>query len=189
MMNYARSTDYNSLNLLWVKPSPSMFTSSTAVCYPALCFLEGTNVSEGRGTPKPFEYFGAPWVNSETLANELNSCGLGGVKFEPTTFTPSEKISSYPPKFFNKECNGIYINVSDKNKFEAVKCGVAILVALNKVCPEFKFNKDNFIDKLAGTDMLRKSVTAGKSFEEITSMWAESLKDFKTQRETFLLYK
>jgi len=189
MLNYTRSTDYNSLNLPWAKPSPSMFTSSTAVCYPAVCFLEGTNVSEGRGTIKPFEYFGAPWVNSQLLADELNSHNLNGVNFEPMTFTPSEKISSYPPKFFNKECNGIYINVTDKNKFDAVKAGVAILVTLNKLCSEFKFNKDNFIDKLAGTDKLRKSVVSGKSFEEITVLWSEQLENFKKQRETFLLYK
>lgn len=189
MQNYARSMDYNSLNLPWVKPSPNMFTSQTAVCYPATCFLEGTNVSEGRGTPKPFEYFGAPWINSELLADELNSSGLAGVTFEPARFTPAEKISDYPPKFFNKECNGIYINVTDKNKFEAVKCGTAILISLNKLFGEFKFNKDNFIDKLAGTDKLRKAVISGKSLDEIVNMWQESLANFKETRETFLLYK
>lgn len=189
MQNYTRSTDYNSLNLPWVKPSPNMYTSQTAVCYPATCFLEGTNVSEGRGTPKPFEYFGAPWINSALLADELNSTGLAGVTFEAVVFTPSEKISDYPPKFFNKECNGIYINVTDKNKFEAVKCGAAILISLNKLFGEFKFNKDNFIDKLAGTDKLRKAVISGKNPDEIVSMWQESIANFKQTRETFLLYK
>jgi uncharacterized protein YbbC (DUF1343 family) len=189
MRNYSRSTDYNSLNLAWVKPSPSMFTSSTAVCYGAACFLEGTNVSEGRGTSKPFEYFGAPWVNSAQLADEINSYNLSGVKFEPITFTPSEKISSYPPKFFNKECSGIYINVTDKSKFEAVKAGAAILIALNKLFPEFKFNKDNFIDKLAGTDKLRKAVVSGKNLDEIVNMWSAGLADFQNQRAAYLLYK
>src|SRR4030095_3072578 len=103
--------------------------------------------------------------------DELKANGREGVTFEPVTFSPSEKISDYPPKFFNKECNGIYINVTDKNKFEAVKCGVAILVALNKLCPEFKFNKDNFIDKLAGTDRLRKMVNSGSDYNSIVSSW------------------
>jgi uncharacterized protein YbbC (DUF1343 family) len=189
MENYTRAMDYNSLNLIWVKPSPSMYTSSTAVCYPATCLLEGTNVSEGRGTEKPFEYFGAPWVNAQSLADELNSYDISGAVFEPVTFTPSEKISAYPPKFFGKQCNGIYINVTDKNKFEAVKCGVAILLSLYMLSPEFKFNKDNFIDKLAGTSLLRKAVTSGKTFDEIIQMWQGDLSKFNTEREKYLIYK
>lgn len=189
MENYTRTADFNSLNLTWVKPSPSMFTIATALCYPATCFLEGTNVSEGRGTQKPFEYFGAPWVNAQAMADELNSYGLLGVTFEPITFTPSEKISAYPPKFFNKECSGIYINVTDKNKFEPVKCGAAILCALYKLCPDFKFNKDNFIDKLAGTSGLRKAVISGKTYSEIIQLWQADVEAFKQAREQYLLYK
>ncbi len=189
MESYSRNTDFVSLNLIWVKPSPSMFYPSTALCYPATCFLEGTNVSEGRGTEKPFEYFGAPWVNSNTLADELNSCNLFGVKFEAVTFTPSEKISLYPPKFFNKQCFGVFINVTDKNKFEPVNCGVAILISLNKLFSEFRFNKDNFIDKLAGTDKLRKSIVSGKTLDEIVSMWSEEVNSFKQTREKYLLYR
>jgi uncharacterized protein YbbC (DUF1343 family) len=189
MQNYSRNMDYDSLGLIWVKPSPSMFYTSTAVCYPATCFLEGTNVSEGRGTTRPFEYFGASWVNKLALADELNSYGLSGVVFEPATFTPTEKISAYPPKFFNTECYGIFINVTDKRKFEAVKCGIAILLALKKLCSEFSLNKDNFIDKLAGTDRLRKDITAGLSLTEITSGWQAELDAFKTARNQYLLYK
>ncbi len=189
MDGYTRNTEYTSLKLTWVKPSPSMFYPSTATCYLANCFLEGTNVSEGRGTPKPFEYFGAPWVNQQVIADELNSYKFEGVIFEPVTFTPSEKISAYPPKFFNKECNGIFINVTDKNKFQPVKCGVAILIALYKNCTEFKFNKDNFIDKLSGTDKLRKMIVAGNTVDEIEVAWADGLNNFIEQRKNFLLYK
>lgn len=189
MDGYTRNTEYTSLKLTWVKPSPSMFYPSTATCYLANCFLEGTNVSEGRGTPKPFEYFGAPWVNQQVIADELNSYKFEGVIFEPITFTPSEKISAYPPKFFNKECNGIFINVTDKNKFQPVKCGVAILIALYKNCTEFKFNKDNFIDKLSGTDKLRKMIVAGNTVDEIEVAWADGLNNFIEQRKNFLLYK
>lgn len=189
MDGYTRKTDYSSLGLTWVKPSPSMFYPSTAFCYLANCFLEGTNVSEGRGTDKPFEYFGAPWVSSGVLADELNSYGLEGVTFEPAVFTPSEKISAYPPKFFNKECNGIFINVISRSKFRPVKCGIAILAALKKHCPEFKFNKDNFIDKLAGTDKLRKMVNSGNTPEEIETAWKDDLSDFNNTRSGYLLYK
>ena len=188
MDGYTRNTDYSELKLTWVKPSPSMFYPSTAICYLANCLLEGTNVSEGRGTDKPFEYFGAPWVNSQVIADELNSQGLEGVIFEPVTFTPSEKISAYPPKFFNKECSGIYINVKDKNKFDPVKSGTAILISLYKNCPEFKFNKDNFIDKLAGTDKLRKMITGGKTASEINEAMNESNSSFSEIRKKYLFY-
>lgn len=187
MEDYSRSTDFESLKLAWVKPSPSMFSPSTAVCYPGTCFLEGTNVSEGRGTAKPFEYAGAPWVDASKLAEDLNSYGLAGVTFEPASFTPSEKISAYPPKFFNEQCNGVFIKVTDKNSFEPVKAGVAILLALKKF-PEFKFNKDKYIDKLAGTNMLRKMITEGKDFNSIVSSWKAEVEQFKEKRKEVLLY-
>lgn len=189
MTAYQRNTEFNTLGLTWVKPSPSMFYPSTAVCYLASCLLEGTNVSEGRGTDKPFEYFGAPWVNSEAVITELNSNKLEGVSFEPVTFTPSEKISAYPPKFFNQVCSGVFINVSDKSKFNPALCGAAILIALYKNCPEFKFNKDNFIDKLAGTDKLRKMIISGSNAGEIEAAWQSGLNEFNLKRSGFLFYK
>lgn len=188
MENYSHSTDYESLKLKWIKPSPNMFFSSTAVVYPGTCFIEGTNVSEGRGTDKPFEYIGAPWCSGDKLASELNSYGLQGVKFEPISFTPSEKISSYPPKFFGKKCKGVYINVTDKSKFEAVKAGIAILVSLRKLFPEFEFRKDNFIDKLAGTDNLRKRIMNGDDFNTVINSWNENLIQFENLRSRYLLY-
>jgi uncharacterized protein YbbC (DUF1343 family) len=188
MENYNRTTDYDSLKLKWIKPSPSMFYSSTALCYPAACFLEGTNVSEGRGTPKPFEYIGAPWCNSNELSQELNSYNLKGVTFEPDSFTPSEKISAYPPKFFNQNCNGVFINVTNKVSFEPCKVSVAILYALHKLYPQFKFNKDNFIDKLAGTDKLRKMINSNSSYQDIISSWQEFLTEFISYRSKYLLY-
>jgi uncharacterized protein YbbC (DUF1343 family) len=189
MDNYPRVAGFDNLGIKWVKPSPNIFYPSSAVCYPATCFLEGTNVSEGRGTDKPFEYTGAPWCNSELLSNELNSLNLNGVTFEPVTFTPSEKISSYPPKFFNQVCNGIHINVTDKNKFEPVKAGIAILVCLNKLFKEFKFNKDKYIDKLAGTDKLRKMVLNGDDYYSIINSWKEDIGKFKLERQKYLLYE
>jgi len=188
MQNYTRSTDYESLNLKWVKPSPNMFFPSTAVVYLGTCFLEGTNVSEGRGTGKPFEYIGAPWCDGGQLADELNSYNFEGVIFEPVSFTPSEKISAYPPKFFNETCNGVYIKVTDKNKFKAVIAGVAILLSLKKLYPDFIFNKDNYIDKLAGTDKMRKNVLNNEDCKSFINSWGENLEEFKNVRSQYLLY-
>jgi uncharacterized protein YbbC (DUF1343 family) len=175
MEGYSRSVDFESLNLAWVKPSPSMFYPSTAQCYPGTCFLEGTNVSEGRGTDKPFEYAGAPWIDGNKLAEDLNSYNLAGVTFEPVSFTPSEKISAYPPKYFNEQCGGVFIKVTDKKLFEPVKAGIAILLGLKKF-PDFKFNKDNYIDKLAGTNMLRQMINERKDFNAIVSSWQNEKK-------------
>lgn len=188
MQGYFRTMNYDSLKLNWVKPSPSMFTSTTALCYPATCFLEGTNVSEGRGSEKPFEYFGAPWCSGDKLASELNSFNLEGVLFEEITFTPSEKISAYPPKFFNQKCNGVYIKVIDKRKFEPVKTGIAILYCLNKNYKKFGFSKNNFIDFLAGTDRLRQMLNAGSSYEVIIKSWEVDVEIFSQIRKQFLLY-
>jgi uncharacterized protein YbbC (DUF1343 family) len=188
MENYSLSTDYASLNLPWVKPSPNMFSASTALVYPGTCFLEGTNVSEGRGTEKPFEYIGAPWCTGDGLTQEMNSYNLPGVKFEAVNFTPKEKISDYEPKFFNKQCSGVYFNVTDKKKFEPVKAGIALLISLKKLFPDFKFNKDNYIDKLAGTDRLRKMVMDGKDLNTIVDSYKKELDEFKELRKKYLIY-
>lgn len=188
MQGYTRKMDYNELGLKWVKPSPNMFYPSTAVVYPGTCFLEGTNVSEGRGTEKPFEYIGAPWCSGDKLAAELNSYGLNGVTFEPVKFVPSEKVSSYAPKFFEKECDGVFVKVTDKNKFEAVKAGVAILISLKKLFSEFSFNKDNYIDKLAGTDKLRKKIINGDDYNSIINSWNDDLEQFNNLRSQYLIY-
>jgi uncharacterized protein YbbC (DUF1343 family) len=189
MINYSRSMDYDQLNIPWVKPSPNIFTSATAVVYPATCFLEGTNVSEGRGSDKPFEYIGSPWCKCDSLAKELNSYNFEGVVFEPITFTPNQKISAYPPKYFGENCSGIYIKVTDKRKFLAMIVGAAILISFNKLFKEFKFNQDKYIDKLAGTDKLRKMVLDGNDLQSIVNSWKDDLNVFKEKREKYLLYK
>lgn len=188
MDDYSRNVQYVSLDLPWIKPSPNMMSIWTAAGYPATCFLEGTNVSEGRGTTKPFEFIGAPWINSEKLADEMEKYGFEGVTFDVIKFTPSQQINSNVPKYFNEECNGIFINVTDRTKFEPVKAGVALLVSLKKLFPEFQFNKNNFIDKLAGTDRLRKMVDEGNSVQKIVDSWQNELNNFKEKRQKVLLY-
>jgi beta-N-acetylhexosaminidase len=189
MKNYNRATDYESLNLVWNKPSPSMYFPSTAVVYPGTCFLEGTNFSEGRGTDKPFEYVGSPYCDASLFKEALDSYGFKGVEFEEVSFIPT-KISSpsNPPKYVDKICEGIYIKVTDKKTFEPVKVGIAVLVSLNKLLPDFKFRKDNYIDKLAGTRSLREMINKDFSIEEIINYYENGLSEFKTLREEYLLY-
>lgn len=188
MENYTRSTDFNKLDIVWVQPSPNIYTSFSATSYPCTCFLEGTNVSEGRGTSMPFESAGAPWVTGKTLADEMNSYGFAGVVFEPITFRPKATEYVKEPKFMDTDCSGFYIHVLDRLKFEPVKAGIALLISLKKLFPDFKFNKDNYIDKLAGTDRLRKMVMDGKDLNTIVDSYKKELDDFKDLRKKYLIY-
>ena len=112
---------------------------------------------------------------------------MEGVTFESSNLHLQKKFR-ISPKFFNKQCTGVFIKVLDKKKFEPVKAGVAILVSLNKLFRDFKFNKDNYIDKLAGTDKLRKMILNGDDYNSIISSWQNDVDNFKTEREKFLLY-
>lgn len=190
MENYSHETDYGSLNLTWVRPSPSIYFPSSAVSYLGTCLFEGTNFSEGRGTDKPFEYVGAPYCDGDQLAAEMNSLNLSGVRFESISFTPSSITSpSNPPKYVGELCRGVFINVTDKKIYEPVKTGIALLVSLYKLFPEFEIKKNNFIDKLAGTSSLRKMIVSGKSYNKIIDSYRDQLEIFRTKRENYLLYK
>jgi len=189
MENYDHSTDYSSLNLPWIKPSPNMYYTSSAICYPGTCLFEGTNFAEGRGTDKPFEYVGASYCNGETLAKEMSDYNFKGVNFVSISFTPRAIISpSNPPKYTDQLCEGVFINVNDIKTFEPVKVGIALLVSLKKQFPQFEINKNKFLDNLAGTKDLRIMLNEGKSYEDIINSNSKSLEDFKAKREKYLLY-
>jgi len=119
----------------------------------------------------------------------LDSYGFQGVEFEEISFIPTNIESpSNPPKYVDKVCEGIYVKVSDKKLFEPVKVGIAVLVSLNKLFPDFKFRKDNYIDKLAGTRDLRKMINKKFTVGEITNYYQYDLNEFNTLREKYLLY-
>lgn len=190
MQNYNRDMDYESLNLPWVKPSPNIYFPSSALSYLGTCLFEGTNFSEGRGSDKPFEYVGAPYCDGEVLADEMNSLGLNGVTFESINFIPTTITSpSNPPKFVGENCSGVYIKVTDKNKFEPVRTGIALLVSLQKLFPEFEIKKNKFLDKLSGTDRLRIAIQRGDSASEIIAGYQQELDNFNSVRKNFLLYQ
>lgn len=189
MENYFRSTDYESLNLPWIKPSPNIYFPSSAITYLGTCLFEGTNISEGRGSVKPFEYIGAPYCNGDLLVSEMEKYNLKGVRFESISFIPEDIpgiVNS--PKYTGEKCNGVYINVTDRSIFEPVRTAIALMVSIHNLFPGFKFNKNNFIDKLSGNSSLREMVTNGSSFENITESYINYLNDFKTKRNKYLLY-
>lgn len=189
MNGYTRNTNYTDLNLKWVNPSPSIYFPSSAVCYTGTCLFEGTNLSEGRGTEKPFEYIGAPYVDADNLISELEQYNLPGVKFEKRSYVPSSITSpSNPPKYVGEQCEGVYINVEDKNTFKPVETAIAILISAKKLFPQFSWRKDNFIDKLAGTKSFRSMVNSNEDLASIVTSYQKNLDVFKSVRDKYIIY-
>lgn len=188
MRGYTRLTNFEALNLPWVNPSPNIPDLISARLYPALCFLEGVNISVGRGTDTPFQIFGAPGLNTENIMMELAKSNIKGISFSLCSFTPDKKISSYDPEYMYKECKGITLKVTDPVNYEPVKINIAILIALKKHFSDFKWTKNNFIDKLAGTNRLRKMIDSGKTLDEIVDSYQDEIKKFNQLRTKYLLY-
>lgn len=191
LKNYERDHWYDETGLPWIKPSPNMLTLQTAVVYPATCLLEGTNYSEARGTIYPFEHFGAPWVDGQKLAQQLNSYDLEGVKFISKTFVPDsivDGIEIYPPKFLGEEVDGVEMIITNRDDFKSAEAGVYILHALKTLYPEnFEWRKGR-IDGLLGTSEVRKKLEAGIDPQDIVQEWKKDLKGFKKIRSSYLLY-
>lgn len=171
--------------LPWVPPSPNMPTSDTALVYPGMGLLEGTNVSEGRGTARPFETVGAPWVDASALADRLNAQGLPGVRFRPTWFTPTFS------KHAGVACAGVQLHVTDRAAFRSVLTGIAVLKALHDQHPkDFAFlpGEPPFFDRLAGVPWLRDAIVRGDTLDAIEARWQRPLADFNVLRQRHLLY-
>ena len=159
MEGWNTSLWYDETTLPWIKPSPNIPNLETALIYPGMCLLEGTNMSEGRGTNHPFQWFGAPWIDSRVLSQKLNNLKLSGVVFVPKSFTPiSIPGVADKPKYENQLCYGIEIRVIDRNKFNSVKSGVNILKTINEMYPDSLIIKEKRLNKLWGRDTLLKEL-------------------------------
>ena len=155
MEGWYASLWYDETNLPWVKPSPNMPDLGTALIYPGMCLLEGTNVSEGRGTDHPFQWFGAPWIDGKILSQELNKLQLPGVVFVPKSFTPVSIAGvADKPKFENQLCKGIEIRVINRNEYQSIAVGVSVLKKLQELYPENIIFKENRLNRLWGSDTL-----------------------------------
>jgi uncharacterized protein YbbC (DUF1343 family) len=182
---------FDRTGLPWVLPSPNMPTPDTALVYPGLCLLEGTNVSEGRGTTRPFEIFGAPFIDGYRLAEALESEQLAGVRFRPLWFRPTFH------KFAGQTCGGVQVHVGDRTSFRPYRTGVAILRALSAVAGEqFRWRREAYefvsdrpaIDLLTGGEAVRKGIEAGASLDELAQTWRDGEKAFVERRRPHLLY-
>tara|TARA_Y100001970_G_scaffold291703_1_gene429910 strand:- start:7677 stop:10355 length:2679 start_codon:yes stop_codon:yes gene_type:complete len=190
MKGWNRQMNFENTGKKWIAPSPNIANNNTAFIYQGTCLIEGTNLSEGRGTDKPFFYIGAPWLNSKKLLIELNKLNLEGVDFYNKVFTPRTilgKVSN--PKFEYQQCNGIGINIKDRKKASPLLIAVHIIDIVNRMHPnEFRFNSDNFIDKLYGSNHLRKIILSNGDIDSLFKKWENDQLIFEKKREPFLLY-
>ncbi len=193
MQGWERKMWFDDTGQPWVMPSPNMPTLDTAVVYPGMCLLEGTNLSEGRGTTRPFEIFGAPFIEPEKLVKHLKRFSLPGVVFRPLNFQPMFQ------KHAGKLCGGAQLHITDREKFRPFKTGVAVIKAVHDLYPKnFQWKKPPYeyetkkppIDILAGTDRLRKDIEKGKTLKQMELWWEkQSLEFAKNVRKAYLMYK
>jgi uncharacterized protein YbbC (DUF1343 family) len=191
MEGWRRSMWFEETGLPWVMPSPNMPTVDTAVVYPGTVMFEGTTVSEGRGTTRPFEIIGAPYIDPRALTEELAKDKLPGVVFRPVHFEPAFH------KFAGQLCGGVQIHVTDRNAFKPVLTGVAIISAIRRLYPnefgwkeppyEYVYDKLPF-DVINGSSRLREQIEAGTPVTEIKDGWRVDLNKFAERRRAYLLY-
>lgn len=173
MRGYKREMWFDDTGLQWVPPSPNMPTLTTAVLYPGLCLFEGTNMSEGRGTTKPFEYIGAPWCDGERWAALLNTCQLLGVRFRPIVFTPAPVAET--TKHAKQTCGGVAIHITDRVQFRPIETALQMLSILTtEYSDHFAFLPAPF-DRLAGNSWLRNVLSSGESVDAIQARWVPEL--------------
>jgi uncharacterized protein YbbC (DUF1343 family) len=188
---WQRDMDFAATGLPWVLPSPNMPTLDTAFVYPGQCLLEGTNLSEGRGTTRPFELCGAPWIDAGALARRLAEEKLPGVAFRPAWFQPTFH------KFVGQTCGGVQVHVLDRRVFPPVRCGLAVLAAFRELSSSrfawrrepYEFVADRLaIDLLFGSDRERQALEAGRTVAEIARAWESDEVAFRQRRQAHLLY-
>jgi uncharacterized protein YbbC (DUF1343 family) len=191
MTGWQREMYGDHTGLPWVMPSPNIPTLDSAIVYPGTVLFEGTMASEGRGTTRPFELVGAPWVQAETFAKTMNDRGLPGVRFRSAVFEPTFQ------KHARKTCGGCQIHVLDRRAFLPVLTGVALIDQIRAENPtafswrpppyEYEHDKEP-IDILAGSPALREAINAGARAEDLARDWARDALPFLARREKFLRY-
>jgi len=192
MRGWRRKMAWEATGLPWVPPSPNMPTPDTARVYPGGCLIEGTNLSEGRGTTRPFEWVGAPFIEPERWAAALRAERLPGVQFRPCVFQPAFE------KWKGRECGGVQLHVTDRERFKPYLTGLALIATARRLYPtEFAWRKPPYefektrlpIDILCGSDRVRRQIERGAPLRRIEASWHAGLAAFKNARRKFLLYQ
>ncbi|NLX99774.1 MAG: DUF1343 domain-containing protein [Rhodopirellula sp.] len=177
---WRREMFFDETGLGWVNPSPNMRSLTEAILYPGIGMLETTNLSVGRGTATPFEHFGAPWLDGEKLADKLNAAAMAGVRFEPDEFTPDSSV------YGGNRCRGVRITVTDRKALESVRMGLEVAHQLRILFPD-QWAAEKYLH-LLGNKQVHEALLAGKSVEEIVSLYEPERQVFLQRRAKFLLY-
>jgi uncharacterized protein YbbC (DUF1343 family) len=191
MRGWRRRMLWEDTGLPWVPPSPNMPTPDTARVYPGGCLIEGTNLSEGRGTTRPFEWVGAPWLDAHAYAERLNAERLPAVVFRPARFQPTFQ------KHAGRVCGGVQIHVTDRARFKPFLTGLAVIAVARRQAPRaFRWRRPPYefelrklpIDILLGTDTIRRALTRGASLRAIERGWRRGLTAWQRGRVRWLMY-
>jgi uncharacterized protein YbbC (DUF1343 family) len=192
MRGWRRRMEWEDTGVPWVAPSPNMPTPDTARVYPGGCLFEGTNLSEGRGTTRPFEWVGAPYLDAHAYADALAREGLPGVAFRPARFIPTFH------KWARRLCAGVQIHVTDRRRFKPFATGLAIIATARRLAPgrfawrrpPYEFERRRLpIDILLGTDAIRCAIERGRALGEIEAGWRRELAGWRRRRAPALLYR
>lgn len=183
MEHWEREMKYTETKLPWILPSPNMPTINTAIVYPGTALFEGTNISEGRGTTKPFELIGAPFIDAERFSSILNELDLVGVDFRPVYFTPMFS------KYEGELSGGVELMVSDTEIFDPINTALHMIRTLQNEYPnDFEFLDNDFFYSLIGNNWVKEELENNTDIETITDMWEDNLEEFKSLRMEYLLY-
>jgi uncharacterized protein YbbC (DUF1343 family) len=180
-VGWKRADAFDATGLTWVNPSPNMRNLTQAFLYPGIGLLETTNLSVGRGTDTPFELIGAPWLDGQKLASELNGRGVTGVTFVPIEFSPTSS------KFANQKCGGINIVITDRSRLEPLRTGLEIAAQLRRVYPD-KWEAKSY-DRLLGNQKTLQALLEGNSADQIEAVAREGVSDFLRRRQKHLIYE
>jgi uncharacterized protein YbbC (DUF1343 family) len=183
MENWSRAEWFDETSLPWVLPSPNLPTTESAAVYPGEVMIEGTNLSEGRGTTKPFEFFGAPWIDGFVLAKQLNQLHLPGVKFREVWFTPTFS------KFAGHQCGGCQLHVTDREAYQSVATTLSILATVKELYGDKLEFHAAYFDKVLGTSSVREALERGEPAAKIVAAFQPGLAAFGKLREPYLLYR
>ena len=189
LAGWTRGMWYYDTGLPFLPSSPNLPTLDAMTVYPGTCLIEGTNLSEGRGSTRSFEYIGAPWINAERLSDQLNALGLAGARFRPVYFVPTFS------KYQGELCAGVQVYVSDRAAFEPLTAILHLLQIVIRDYPERFAWRDPWsdsaappIDLLYGSDALRKHLDAGLPVSELIASWQPGLNEFERIRQQYMLY-
>ncbi len=189
MTGYTREMWYDETHFPWTATSPNMTTLDTAIIYPGMCLMEGTNLSEGRGTQTPFLTIGAPYIDALEWLNAIPKDALASIEVSTVSFQP-KAISGMAsnPKYKDEECHGLHFKITDRDTFDPIKLAVAALCAAKKLYPE-NFKMTKYLDKLWGNENLRAMVSGGKDYTAILKTCEPGIERFKNIRKKYLRYQ